>query len=83
MSFFSELGAGIRAAAKEYNEIKQEIVTIKQDVTSGVKGVADEATQIATGAKQAVQDTASTVTEATKDTAEQVGTTIGGKINIQ
>lgn len=78
MSFFSELGAGIRAAAKEYNEIKQEFVTIKDDVTTSVKGVADEASSLAGGAKQAVKDSASLVTGAAKDVTDNAKKTIGG-----
>ena len=83
MSFFSELGAGIRAAAKEYNDIKQEFVTIKDDVTTSVKGVADEASSLANGAKQAVSDTAGLVKGAAKDSVDNAKNTIGGKGKIQ
>lgn len=83
MSFFSELGAGIRIAAKEYNEIKSEFVTIKDDVTSGVKSVADEATQIANGAQKAVTDNVSSVTGVVQNLPTDAKKVIGGKINIQ
>lgn len=83
MSFFSELGAGIRTAAKEYNEIKTEFVTIKEDVTSGVKNVANETRDIATGAKKTVSEGAAAVTSVAKDAKETAKKTIGGKISIQ
>lgn len=78
MSFFSELGAGLRAAAKEYNDIKQEFVTIKDDVTSGVSSVKDEVTGIRDGAKQALGDSTSLLTGAAKDAVSNAKQSVSG-----